>query len=113
MNKRRVATRSVTDAVRGNVSSVVRMRGHAAAALNQSGCGAVPLRIATSLRLPVLLLRRAWQQTGKGMCHKTEDGVGAYGAFAQALARVTPNQSFQPTSGSSLRSSPAAAELHR
>ena len=26
---------------------------------------------------------------------------------------LTPNKSFQPTSGSSLRSSPAAAELHR
>jgi hypothetical protein len=33
--------------------------------------------------------------------------------FGHAVARVRPNQSFQPTSHSSLRSSCAAAELHR
>ena len=39
--------------------------------------------------------------------------VGASCALARSWSSLTPNQSFQPTSHSSLRSSRAAAELSR
>ena len=74
---------------------------------------AVQLRTSRSLTLQSVLLRLARHKTRIGMCHMTHKRVGASCASVPAHGRVTPNQSFQPTSHSSLRSSCAAAELHR
>ena len=63
-------------------------------------------------RSAVLRWRIVRDSSGCGSC-STSKWVGVSCPSDLAWSRLTPNNSFQPTSGSSLRSSPAAAELHR